>query len=394
MIRIEEELSRRRQSPVTTPSEGGNLTFLEQSVWSEIKSKECIEYEAHQQTKQLKIARETNLVRAIKDGKPRAVQLVCALAPEKINAADRHGWISLHHAVQTNAFEMVRMLVNAAANLEAKTNNGNTPLHFAAEYNSPSIAALLLQSGSNIHASNQSGNTALHWAAMGNSCEVATALLQAGASIEVRDDNGYTPLAIAKVYKRKAILDLLVVTREQRITNGALCRLLQAVMSKSWEQWQSTYQEMKRCLQIKNSIVSRIQNRALASAWEKWYSPVRAIGESKAKEQEQMGIMQEQAQRAASDEVDVMAAASSGDLESLKLVGAFEPRRFHVVREHDGHTALHLAAKHGHLEVVQLLVASKCSTNVIDKSRCTPLQWAEGHMHDAVAEFLTSHASS
>ena len=82
-------------------------------------------------------------------------------------------------------------------------------------------------------------------------------------------------------------------------------------------------------------------------------------------------------------------AASDGQLAALQFVASVDPARLHTLT-HDGCTTLHLAAKAGCLPVVQLLVTNKVDPLKLDKQRCTALQWAEGHDHEDVVNFLHS----
>ena len=98
----------------------------------------------------------------------------------------------------TTTREVAALLLDRGADLEAKAknDNGRTPLHLAAWWNdNPEMVELLLDRGANIEAQDDYGSTPLHLATtIGNNPEVAALLLNRGADIEARDDNVGTPL--------------------------------------------------------------------------------------------------------------------------------------------------------------------------------------------------------
>ena len=76
---------------------------------------------------------------------------------------------------------------------------GNTPLHFAIEYNKPEVVALLLDRGADINAHTEFGWTPLHYATIFSATpEVITLLLDRGADAQARDQDDKTPLDYAK----------------------------------------------------------------------------------------------------------------------------------------------------------------------------------------------------
>lgn len=70
--------------------------------------------------------------------------------------------------------------------------NESFPIHYAVEYNGVDMIKLLLDHGADINAQNADGSTALHLACISNS-DVATYLVQRGADCEIEDANGMKP---------------------------------------------------------------------------------------------------------------------------------------------------------------------------------------------------------
>ena len=105
------------------------------------------------------------LFEAVKAGDAIAVQKLLAAGAE-VNALDEAGWTPLARAVYSPEMEhgfldVVRLLVNAGANLEATIGFGVRPLMLAAGYGEASIVEFLIQSGADVLAKNEGGYTAL-----------------------------------------------------------------------------------------------------------------------------------------------------------------------------------------------------------------------------------------
>ncbi|MBD0866017.1 MAG: ankyrin repeat domain-containing protein [Rhodobacteraceae bacterium] len=141
----------------------------------------------------------------------------CLAAGANIEARDPlMGWTPLHHAAFASTLEAVQVLIQAGANVEARTNDGETPLHKAAWFGRPNIAAALLDAGADPDARDEKGYTPLHFAAtlmelhfpgmtrdevmgwMPGKAGTARLLLNAGANPKARDDEyGAQPADLA-----------------------------------------------------------------------------------------------------------------------------------------------------------------------------------------------------
>ena len=58
-----------------------------------------------------------------------------------------------------------------------------------------------------------------------------------------------------------------------------------------------------------------------------------------------------------------------------------------------GVTPLHLAAKYGHKEIVEILIANGADINAKDDDGETPLHKAAWERHEEIAKFLISHGA-
>ena len=126
-----------------------------------------------------------------------------------VNAKGPYGWTSLHMAAGMNSSEMVAMLIAAAADPNLKMELGNTPLHSAAYRGSIDIADQLIKAGSSVNETDNEGNTPLHDAAARGYAEMVRFLLVKGANPDLKNYEGNTPLMLAESRGRNTVIDVL-----------------------------------------------------------------------------------------------------------------------------------------------------------------------------------------
>ncbi len=140
--------------------------------------------------------------------------LLDANANVKLRTAIR-GETPLHMAARTSVSDetselwhdafgvVIRMLIDAGADVDAKDNNGSTPLHKVSDSNRPVDAVrALIKAGANVNAKNKRGTTPLHKVSNPNRpiddvralVKAGAVLVKAGADVNAKDINGQTPL--------------------------------------------------------------------------------------------------------------------------------------------------------------------------------------------------------
>ena len=184
--------------------------------------------------------------------------------PELVTVADEYDKTALHWAAEKDHVEIARMLLDAGADIEAKTNWGDTSLQWAATMGSSKVADLLLGRGAqgftllvaaalgklsdvktmidsstepsvvsqSLYASARNGHTevvkylldhgaaidtkgffggtGLHWAAINGHRETVELLIARGANLEIRDEQfDSTPEGWALEGGHAEIADLL-----------------------------------------------------------------------------------------------------------------------------------------------------------------------------------------
>ena len=131
---------------------------------------------------------------------------------EKANAA-------LIRAAWEGEAEVVKLLLDRGANIEARDKYGNTALLLSAGHGQAEVVSLLLDRGANIETRDKYGKTALILAAWSGKTEVVSLLLDRGADIEAKIIiYGYTALSVALNNNNFEVAKLL-------ISRGAECTM-------------------------------------------------------------------------------------------------------------------------------------------------------------------------
>jgi len=124
-------------------------------------------------------------------------RLLASGADPNANHPSGMGLTPLHAAVEGGHKDLVDLLLEHNATIDARASDGSTPLHVAARKGHAAVAELLLRYGAPVSAAAAGGLAPLHHAAeMGHSV-VVQYLLAANASADARAQDGSTPLHFA-----------------------------------------------------------------------------------------------------------------------------------------------------------------------------------------------------
>ena len=78
-----------------------------------------------------------------------------------VSITDRDGWSALHFAAQNGHTELISILLQGNAQMDAQTKYGRTPLHCACASRNLSTVEALLSRGANINIKDAHGKTAM-----------------------------------------------------------------------------------------------------------------------------------------------------------------------------------------------------------------------------------------
>jgi ankyrin repeat protein len=180
----------------------------------------------------------TELIAAVKSLNKGAVEKLLKANKSLANGQDAGGSTALHHASAFATPAIMKMLLDAGADVAAKNRFGQMPLHWA--FASTERTSLLLTRGANVNAQPNDGRTALYLAASQHHSEnVLDLLLAKGANPNLATTNGRTPLMAAaaggevsmmrKLIDHKAKIDLTSGTGSVALLDAASSRNPEAV---------------------------------------------------------------------------------------------------------------------------------------------------------------------
>lgn len=141
--------------------------------------------------------RESALMIAAYYDQPEILQLLLDKGAD-IEAVDNEGRTALMESFQQLSLTCLELLLNAKANTEAVTNNSETAIILAASmYQFEHGVQMLIDYGADIHAVTKNGDEALMGAAFAGYIETAKVLINAGADINIKNNDEETPLIVA-----------------------------------------------------------------------------------------------------------------------------------------------------------------------------------------------------
>jgi hypothetical protein len=135
-------------------------------------------------------------------------------AKADVNVRDNDGRTALYIAASNGHEAVVKLLLEAKADANVGDRYGVTPLYIAASNGHEAIVKLLLEAKADANVRDRYGGTALYCAASNGHEEVVKLLLEAKADVNVRDRYGKTTLYCAASNGHEAVVKLLQVGSE------------------------------------------------------------------------------------------------------------------------------------------------------------------------------------
>lgn len=170
-------------------------------------------YRGHREMADLILATRSDLdiFEATASGGEHIVSGILDRDPAQAKAWSPDGFTALHFASFFNQPAIARELVRRGADVAAVSMNPMevTPLHSAAAAHATEIVRMLVESDAPVNAKQHGGWTALHAAADNGDEETIKILLQHGADPLAQNDDGKTPAQIAQLRGRDKAFHLL-----------------------------------------------------------------------------------------------------------------------------------------------------------------------------------------
>ena len=276
------------------------------------------------------------------------------------NAAQGDGLTALHLAAQEGNLEIVKVLLVAKANVEAKSRiGGYTPLHLAAGAGRTEVVRALLDAGAKPgEVTTTTGVTALHLAAKAlNGAGTVKLLIERGAPVNaVESSSGQTALMFAAAAGQAASVKELLAHGADASMATKVNDLLQRV------------------------AIDRAASKTLRDAADAIRKDANGTARTMTTAEEQQAIAKQRAFLSSQDQIAKTVA--NFDAKSLETKGSFYkggpeftqmPVTETLVGKTGGMTALLHAARAGHIDVVNALLVGGANINQASGDGTTPL---------------------
>lgn len=129
-----------------------------------------------------------------------------------VNAVNINGSTPVHYAIYYENNDILEVLLKYGANPNVKEIEGIggcTPIHRAVEKNNYELVQTLLKAGADPNITEKNGFTTLHLAARKGYKEIAKLLIDSGVDTNKRDANGYNASYWAKTNNFPELLEML-----------------------------------------------------------------------------------------------------------------------------------------------------------------------------------------
>jgi len=250
----------------------------------------------------------------------------------------------LHLASDKGHLEVVRVLLEHGADVEAQNEDKLTPLHRASRSGRGEVVRVLLEQGADGAAFDRNRMTPLHWASFGGYVEVTRILLERSKDAAAKDKNGWTPLHWAAFEGRVEIVRIL----------------------------------------LKHGVDATVRDKAGRTPLHRSSSEGHL---------QVTRVLLEQGVDTTAQDMDgrtVLHRASIGG--HVKIVRFLLDHGVDMaVRDKNGRTPLHHASLEGHLEITRVLLEHGSDTTIEDQNACTPMELARRNRHFRVVRIFLEY---
>ncbi len=282
-----------------------------------------------------------------------------------VHAKDPSSWTALARAAQKGHVDAMKQLIAAKANVDVRGIGGWTILHDIVTSENTEAARVLIEAGAHVNAKSTMGTTVLKKAVESGHPEMVKLLIQAGANVHARNKNSSTLLHIASANCRSEVVKVLIEA-------GALIDTKdlrgQTALHNAASAGHSEVVKLLLAANADEDVRDHYGFPALYYALTEGHTEVsKLLINSGASLHFENGF----------DALHIAAAVGNAEIVELLIAANTDLKALSA-----GLTALHYAASEGQAETVKLLIAAKCDVNAEDECGRTPLHYAayEGHV--------------
>ncbi len=147
---------------------------------------------------------------AAKEGKFDAVKKMLKEDPDLVNAIDSDGLTPLHLAAEYGHRQIVELLLQEGADINAKSGFKRTPLHFAASSGHDEIVSLFIEKGAELNKNDSFVLTPIFQAAYNGHKNIVEMLLSNGINLNATEKNSVTLLHAAAISGNPELVEMLL----------------------------------------------------------------------------------------------------------------------------------------------------------------------------------------
>jgi ankyrin repeat protein len=157
------------------------------------------------------VAGQPDILPMLEGGKTAEIIALVQADDFNVNRINSSGYTPLLTAAHFGSLEVVEVLLDASADIEATDRVGRTSLMFAVQQDNLAVVQALVDAGADVEALDTIGNSALCWAAGFGKADAVKLLLDLGAGVDVAGlMTGFTPAIWAAGYGEAESLQALV----------------------------------------------------------------------------------------------------------------------------------------------------------------------------------------
>lgn len=350
----------------------------------------------------------TPLIQSCSAGQEEVVSLLLACKAD-INQCNDEGFSALHFAYRSKNIKIMKLLISAKVDVNiASKKEGITVLHMACSDGNEEVVQLLIDSKADLDKpTNEEKNFPLHFACKHKHATLVKMLIKAGAEPNPSSEKGVTPLSMAWASQRNELCDFIInhdaknkeVFLHSACEHGKHIKFIEYLLSKGLDldkKINGVTAVFVACekghLQILKLLIDRgaigkltkdEKNALLFTACEKGQVAILEFLIDK-------GIMNDLNQKNKDKKTLFFIACATGRMEIVDLL-LLKNKQIDINMLIEGTTALHVAAQHGHRDIVMRLLKLKAQVDKKNNKGLLAIHIAWNNNHDEIVNDLIAH---